>query len=470
MFKTVCRSANGLLTSVSDKAACRCRRFLSSARVRVSHDLSLLDQEVTVSGEGLQPRTTVKLVTRLENPGERFRFQSTCFFRTDDRGSFSTSASAPLAGSSYAGVHGSGPLWSVQAAAGHRARLWPGDITQPLTYSLTLSDGSSDSVLAATSTVKTFVGPGVRRRVVREGAVRGVLFLPPQPGPGVITIYGTVNNGQVPEDRAALLASHGFVSLALAFFGVEDLQPLYTEAGEDLEYFEAAADLVLALPEVRPNKLGLFGSSLGGNLSLLMATQFGAKISACAATSAPCVSAPGPARYRGVTVTEATSFCPDNILSFRGGLAALVRSPGRRVPLEQAACPLLLLVGGEDEEIAKFARYNVARARELGKQDIILQVGMFTVQFLLKFFNHILFNVSKLQRRIHFTMLITLRSTRGRGTCWTRPTARTAACCATPTYPHTRRWTTGATPSNTALHSSGPGTASWHSTDNTCIK
>ena len=304
---------------------------------------------------------------------------------------------------------------------------------------------------------------------MREGAVRGVLFLPPQPGPGVITIYGTVNNGQVPEDRAALLASRGFVSLALAFFGVDDLQPLYTEAGEDLEYFEAAADLVLSLPEVRPNKLGLFGSSLGGNLSLLMATQFGAKISACAATSAPCVSAPGPARYRGVTVTEASSFCPDNILSFRGGLAALVRSPGRRVPLEQAACPLLLLVGGEDEEIAQFARYNVTRARELGKQDIILQARICTIPSEI-FESHFILRFQTPEENPLYPSQCPLRSTRGRGTCWTRPTARTVACCATPTCPHTRGWTTGAPPSTTASHSSGPGTASWHSTDNTCIK
>ena len=39
---------------------------------------------------------------------------------------------------------------------------------------------------------------------VREGPLRGVLFLPPNPGPAVITIYGGVNKGKVPEDRLAV--------------------------------------------------------------------------------------------------------------------------------------------------------------------------------------------------------------------------------------------------------------------------
>ena len=36
-------------------------------------------------------------------------------------------------------------------------------------------------------------------------------------------IYDVCSRGAVPEDRAALLASKGFVTLALAFFGVDQL-------------------------------------------------------------------------------------------------------------------------------------------------------------------------------------------------------------------------------------------------------
>jgi len=53
--------------------------------------------------------------------------------------------------------------------------------------------------------------------------------LPPGPGPfpSLIKIYGGIHRGQVIEDKAALFASRGFASLALAFFGVKDLPISY---------------------------------------------------------------------------------------------------------------------------------------------------------------------------------------------------------------------------------------------------
>ena len=89
------------------------------------------------------------------------------------------------------------------------------------------------------------------------------------------------SRGSVPEDRAALLASKGFVTLALAFFGVDQLPKVLFEnmimimvlitflllipqiySDLDLEYFERALDWVLAREEVcRDNGAGLQGIS-----------------------------------------------------------------------------------------------------------------------------------------------------------------------------------------------------------------
>ena len=44
--------------------------------------------------------------------------------------------------------------------------------------------------------------------------------------------------------RAALLASYGFVTLALAFFGVEGLPAVYSDF--DISYFERAVDFLLS--------------------------------------------------------------------------------------------------------------------------------------------------------------------------------------------------------------------------------
>lgn len=65
------------------------------------------------------------------------------------------------------------------------------------------------------------------------------------PFPGIIDLFGGL--GGLVEFRASLLAAHGFAVLALAYFAYEDLPNLLEV---DLDYFEEAANLLLAHPKV----------------------------------------------------------------------------------------------------------------------------------------------------------------------------------------------------------------------------
>lgn len=66
--------------------------------------------------------------------------------------------------------------------------------------------------------------------------------------------------GGLLEYRAGLLAAHGFAVLALAYFAYDDLPNQLQEV--DLDYFEEAANLLLAHPKV-PKIL----SRLPGNIT-----------------------------------------------------------------------------------------------------------------------------------------------------------------------------------------------------------
>ena len=63
----------------------------------------------------------------------------------------------------------------------------------------------------------------------QQGRIRGTLFIPPGSGPfpAVINIYGGHLKGSTVEVKPAVLASRGFVTLALSFFGVDDLPKSY---------------------------------------------------------------------------------------------------------------------------------------------------------------------------------------------------------------------------------------------------
>ena len=75
---------------------------------------------------------------------------------------------------------------------------------------------------------KHFIGQNCIFRF-QEGRIRGTLFMPPGNGPfrAVISMYGGIHRGNVIEDKAALLASRGFASLSLGFFGIEGLPKTY---------------------------------------------------------------------------------------------------------------------------------------------------------------------------------------------------------------------------------------------------
>ena len=146
-------------------------------------------------------------------------------------------------------------------------------------------------------------GDNVERSQVREEGLVGTLFLPEKtPAPAIITIFGGVNRwitfvaiflfslidflstlpfhlvhdqyirwsrGSVPEDRAALLASKGFVTLALAFFGVDHLPKVIFEImirivichGTNYLFVVDCSDLLWSGPWVLWESIGLGFSS-----------------------------------------------------------------------------------------------------------------------------------------------------------------------------------------------------------------
>ena len=85
-------------------------------------------------------------------------------------------------------------------------------------------------------------------------------------------ILGGSEGGLSTEELAALFASHGYAALALAYFGMEGLPQMLEEI--PLEYFKKAIDWMTANHHVAENKLGMVGTSKGGEAALLLASYY----------------------------------------------------------------------------------------------------------------------------------------------------------------------------------------------------
>lgn len=101
---------------------------------------------------------------------------------------------------------------------------------------------------------------------------------------------GIPGTNAIPESFLEYLASHGFVILALAYFGIEGLPD--TLENIPLEYFEKAVQWLKSQFFVDASLLGVLGQSRGAELSLVLGSLFPKMFQAICAI-APCNMAIG---------------------------------------------------------------------------------------------------------------------------------------------------------------------------------
>lgn len=214
------------------------------AEIVVDPQEAPLDSPVDVQVVGLPPdeRVTITL-----NTGDRC---STAVFVADERGVVDLTRHAPVEGD-YSGVDPMGLFWSLR-----RTGAKPGP-------TLLEVDGVGKVELH-----RRTVPEGVRRTVVFEDGLVGLLFEPDDEDthPGVLVLGGS--EGGLHELDAALLAGHGFTALALAYFGAPGLPEHLVDI--PLEYFGKA----VAYLSERAGEIGVIGGSRGGEAALLIGATF----------------------------------------------------------------------------------------------------------------------------------------------------------------------------------------------------
>ena len=90
--------------------------------------------------------------------------------------------------------------------------------------------------------------------------------------PGVIVIGGAGGGLGGTSAVGALLAEGGYAALALAYLGLEHLPARLEEI--PLEYFKSAIEWMRSQPSVEPSKIGVVGTSKGGEAALLVSAIY----------------------------------------------------------------------------------------------------------------------------------------------------------------------------------------------------
>ncbi|MSQ37243.1 MAG: hypothetical protein EXR61_02875 [Chloroflexi bacterium] len=235
----------------------------------VSPAFGLVDVPLRIHGSGVGPKGIVRVSARLlGDDGATWSSEAT--FSADLDGNLDLAAQAPVAGS-YEGVESMGLVWSMRADSVDarnpflfRRRLDPLTITFEASV---MGGGRAEAVARRAS-----VSADVQRTDVREMGLVATFFQPADGRPAPIVLVFGGSGGGLSDASAALLASHGFAALSLAYFAMpglpEDLALI------PLEYFEAAIDWLAGCPNADTGRLAVMGTSRGGELALLLGATF----------------------------------------------------------------------------------------------------------------------------------------------------------------------------------------------------
>lgn len=326
--------------------------------IQVSTSTPLVDEVINIVVTGLFPDQRITVVAHIVE--DKRGWASYGHFQATNEGMVNLAEHHSLGGS-YKGKMPMGLFWSLKVLPGEREgiRLLKKDTSEPLRYKLLVYDGFVEAAEVLQSGVTPLItkalnrwyrAKGVTVKIIRSGAVRGKLYLPPGTGPfpGIIDMYGST--GGIFECRSALLASRGFATLCLPFINYEDIPDVVQV---DLEYFEEAIEVLCNHPKVMSHGIGVIGTSMGAEIGLQMASYLPNKdkvravvaVGACVA-HAPHILHKGKEFSFGYTVDF---FEYDEGVSFQGPNTVI--PPEGVIQFENATAKLLFLYGEDDKSV-----------------------------------------------------------------------------------------------------------------------
>jgi dienelactone hydrolase len=310
-----------------------------TARFEITPDTVLIDERFRVVLEGVPPRQEVLI--RVD--GNRGQWASSASFRADDRGRVEIADPMAL-------------IWSV---TGQRTPGAPPTLLQPWTFTAEV-DGRT---IATHTVTRRAVAENVRIAPVRERGIVGTAYYPPGAGPhpALIVLPGSQGGVPGPASHAGGVASRGYVVLALAYFNAEGLPAMLQNI--PLEYFATAADWLKSQPSVDRTRVGVMGTSRGGELALLLGATYPSLFRVVVANVPSSYVWPGlsddaevPAwTVNGKPIAHVPSHFSRADLALSGRERFLKRLQDRaalsraEIPVERIDAPLLLISAKDDQ-------------------------------------------------------------------------------------------------------------------------
>ncbi|WP_054707024.1 acyl-CoA thioesterase/BAAT N-terminal domain-containing protein [Bacillus sp. JCM 19041] len=186
--------------------------------LHVTPERALTHKRVAIQITGSKPGSLITIIaTATDDTGQKFESQAT--FKADERGEVDLAKQKPIEGT-YAEVDAMGLFWSMEPVQKVNTGFTKHSATPLTVY---LSAYEERKALAHAKVERCFFLDDVKSIEINSRGLVGQLYLPKTKTncPGVVIVGGS--DAAVHEQAAALLASHGYAALALAYYAAEGL-------------------------------------------------------------------------------------------------------------------------------------------------------------------------------------------------------------------------------------------------------
>jgi len=347
----------------------------------------MVDQPIAIEIGGLISGERIGVKARMRDDRKRL-WESHAIFAADDSGCVSLAEHPPVAGS-YSDIDGMGLFWSLAMDSARSGPTTPFTKKELRPAIVELAVERDRATTITMGIERHFFVPGTHIHDVREDGLVGRLFVPPSAGRGPAVIIMGGSGGGLDWEKAAVLSSHGYVTLALAYFGIPPLPGSLQNI--PLEYFRTAISWLGRKGPVDPDRIAVMGISKGGELALLLGSYFPELVRAIVGVVPSAVVWPGFGKglhsswtYQGKSLPfvptptgwfKTKSFfrlLAARPIAFRNMYESALKNHQAvacaTIPVENICCPVLLVSGSDDQvwPSARMARMIMERLASQG--------------------------------------------------------------------------------------------------------
>jgi pimeloyl-ACP methyl ester carboxylesterase len=232
---------------------------------------ALCDERIDIRISDSPPSGKVRISASMVFPwAESVEYESDACFTADSSGNLDLSKQRPDSGS-YDCIDSMGLVLSLKRVKGEfQDAMRNISVNQCLFIDVTARCGQDSSSVRVE---RRFMSPQLKSLEIRDEFVGTLFYTEGSSNKTVVFLGGSSN-----EDLctilppSALLASHGFNVLALAFFGAKGLNSALAEI--PLEYFERVFAWLEKSSITKCGEIHIYGGSIGAVLALLLASRY----------------------------------------------------------------------------------------------------------------------------------------------------------------------------------------------------